>query len=331
MVLLQVLFVGTKLGLALRAVAINPESAAFSGLRVGRLLMVGWGLAAGLGAVAGALVAPQLTLTPGMLDGAARLRAGRRHPRRPHQPGRRRRRRLDHRCPREPGRGLRLVHRLRPQGRRPVRPPLRRAPRATPGPVRPEDRGARVMARSTTPPATPATPVWRRPWVGWAVALVVVVVCVLAPLYLPVLTNQTIARVGVFAVAVLGLNVVMGYTGQVSLGQIFFVGLGAYVTAYGVTQGWNVVLVFVLACLLPARRGTGRRARRRAPRRARDRHGDHRAADRRRAAGQAAERRHGRLARACPPRSPGRRTGPGWPTTSGSCTSCSSSAAPRSC
>ncbi|WP_104525223.1 branched-chain amino acid ABC transporter permease [Blastococcus atacamensis] len=68
--LLQALFVGTKLGLALRAVAINPESAAFSGLPVGRLLMVGWGLAAALGAVAGALVAPQLTLTPGMLDNA---------------------------------------------------------------------------------------------------------------------------------------------------------------------------------------------------------------------------------------------------------------------
>ena len=32
--------------------------------------MVGWGLAAALGAVAGALVAPQLTLTPGMLDTA---------------------------------------------------------------------------------------------------------------------------------------------------------------------------------------------------------------------------------------------------------------------
>ena len=70
MVLLQLLFVGTKLGLALRAVAINPQSAAFSGLPVGRLLMIGWGLAAGLGAVAGALVAPQLTLTPGMLDTA---------------------------------------------------------------------------------------------------------------------------------------------------------------------------------------------------------------------------------------------------------------------
>ena len=50
----------------------------------------------------------------------------------------------------------------------------------------------------------------------------------------------------------LGLNVVMGYTGQVSLGQIFFLGLGAYVTAYGVTNDWNIVLVFVLACLIPA-------------------------------------------------------------------------------
>ena len=70
MVLLQALFVGTKLGLALRAVAINPQSAAFSGLPVGRLLMIGWGLAAALGAVAGALVAPRLTLTPGMLDNA---------------------------------------------------------------------------------------------------------------------------------------------------------------------------------------------------------------------------------------------------------------------
>lgn len=70
MLLLQLLFIGTKLGLALRAVAINPQSAAFSGLPVGRLLMVGWGLAAVLGALAGVLVAPSLTLTPGMMDGA---------------------------------------------------------------------------------------------------------------------------------------------------------------------------------------------------------------------------------------------------------------------
>jgi branched-chain amino acid transport system permease protein len=44
----------------------------------------------------------------------------------------------------------------------------------------------------------------------------------------------------------------MGYTGQVSLGQIFFVGAGAYATAYGVNAGWNIVLVFLFALLLPA-------------------------------------------------------------------------------
>jgi branched-chain amino acid transport system permease protein len=68
MVLLQLLFQRTKLGLALRAVADNPVSSSLSGLPVGRLLMVGWALAAALGALAGTLVAPQVFLSPGMLD-----------------------------------------------------------------------------------------------------------------------------------------------------------------------------------------------------------------------------------------------------------------------
>ncbi len=68
MVLLQLLFRSTKLGLAMRAVADNRHSAALSGLPVSRLLMTGWGLAASLGAVAGILVAPQLFISPGMLN-----------------------------------------------------------------------------------------------------------------------------------------------------------------------------------------------------------------------------------------------------------------------
>lgn len=96
------------------------------------------------------------------------------------------------------------------------------------------------------------TPVLSRPWVRWAAVGVVVVLLIVLPLILPEFANQTIARIGVFAVAVLGLNVVMGYTGQVSLGQIFFLGVGAYVTAFGVNDDWNIVLVFVLACLVPA-------------------------------------------------------------------------------
>lgn len=58
-VLLWVLLQRTKVGLALRAVASNPESARLVGINTGTMLMVGWGLAAGLGAVAGSLVASQ--------------------------------------------------------------------------------------------------------------------------------------------------------------------------------------------------------------------------------------------------------------------------------
>lgn len=108
------------------------------------------------------------------------------------------------------------------------------------------------MARELAPVTAPAPSWWQRPWVRWGALLVLVVVAIVAPLELSAFTNQTIARIGVFAVAVLGLNVVMGYTGQVSLGHIFFLGLGAYVTAYGVTNGWNIILTFVLACLGPA-------------------------------------------------------------------------------
>ncbi|MFC6356707.1 branched-chain amino acid ABC transporter permease [Luethyella okanaganae] len=95
------------------------------------------------------------------------------------------------------------------------------------------------------------TAFFAKAWVRRVTVVVIAALAVILPLVLPAFANQTIARIGVFAVAVLGLNVVMGYTGQVSLGQIFFLGLGAYVTAYGVTQGWNIVLVFVLSLVIP--------------------------------------------------------------------------------
>lgn len=59
--LLYVLLQKTKLGLALRAVASNPESSRLVGINTGGILMLGWGLAAALGAVAGSLVAAKLT------------------------------------------------------------------------------------------------------------------------------------------------------------------------------------------------------------------------------------------------------------------------------
>ena len=51
--------------------------------------------------------------------------------------------------------------------------------------------------------------------------------------------SSTYARTAADAVAILGLMIIIGYSGQVSIGQSFFFGLGAYVTAWlGVDKGW---------------------------------------------------------------------------------------------
>jgi branched-chain amino acid transport system permease protein len=57
----------TPLGLAMRAAAQNPTSARLAGVRVDWMLALGWGLAAAIGAVAGALVAPAVYLEPNMM------------------------------------------------------------------------------------------------------------------------------------------------------------------------------------------------------------------------------------------------------------------------
>ncbi len=51
----------TTIGLKLRAVAANPDSARLHGIRAGTMLMFGWGLSAAIGALAGTLVAGERT------------------------------------------------------------------------------------------------------------------------------------------------------------------------------------------------------------------------------------------------------------------------------
>lgn len=57
-VLLYLILQRTRLGLAVRSVASNPESSQLLGIPVGTMLMLGWALAAALGALAGALAVP---------------------------------------------------------------------------------------------------------------------------------------------------------------------------------------------------------------------------------------------------------------------------------
>jgi branched-chain amino acid transport system permease protein len=67
-VLLGLFFRYTKVGLGMRAAALNPASSRLVGVRVGWMLAFGWGLAAVLGAVGGMMIAPVVFLDPNMMQ-----------------------------------------------------------------------------------------------------------------------------------------------------------------------------------------------------------------------------------------------------------------------
>jgi branched-chain amino acid transport system permease protein len=67
-IVLWLFFRFTKLGLAMRAGAVNPGAARLVGVRTSWLLALGWGFAAVLGAVSGMMSAPTVFLQPTMMD-----------------------------------------------------------------------------------------------------------------------------------------------------------------------------------------------------------------------------------------------------------------------
>ena len=54
----------------------------------------------------------------------------------------------------------------------------------------------------------------------------------------------------VMTIAAIGLNLTLGYAGQISLAQAAFVGIGAYTAALLTTHGWPLAAAFVLAAVL---------------------------------------------------------------------------------
>jgi branched-chain amino acid transport system permease protein len=66
--LLAVGFRYTSAGLRMRAAAFNAEVARLSGIRVARVITVGWALAGLIGALAGVLVSPSTFLYPNSMD-----------------------------------------------------------------------------------------------------------------------------------------------------------------------------------------------------------------------------------------------------------------------
>lgn len=80
------------------------------------------------------------------------------------------------------------------------------------------------------------------------------IIAILVPILMQVKgsTITLLASIGIIAIATLGFNILLGYSGQISLGHGAFMGLGAYVSAYMVSQLELPFLVaIVLAAIIP--------------------------------------------------------------------------------
>ncbi len=88
-------------------------------------------------------------------------------------------------------------------------------------------------------------------------ALALVVVWVVTPLSLTDYPLNILGYAGVAAIGAIGLNLLIGYTGQVSLGHGFFVAVGGYVVAYlGAELGLPLVVWLPAAALIGALLGS---------------------------------------------------------------------------
>ncbi|MCA9939631.1 MAG: branched-chain amino acid ABC transporter permease [Anaerolineales bacterium] len=84
---------------------------------------------------------------------------------------------------------------------------------------------------------------------------VVLFLCLVALYTLPLYGSGTVIslvnRIGIFIIAVQGLNILTGYTGQISLGQAAFMTVGGYVSALLVGNlGWSFFLALPVAGLV---------------------------------------------------------------------------------
>ncbi|MFA9445576.1 branched-chain amino acid ABC transporter permease [Egicoccus sp. AB-alg6-2] len=80
-----------------------------------------------------------------------------------------------------------------------------------------------------------------RPTAGGAVARLLVVTAILGtvavlPLVVTPLTRNVVATIAVYGMVALSLNVLVGYTGQVSLGHSAFLGIGAFAAGFVLTE-----------------------------------------------------------------------------------------------
>lgn len=89
---------------------------------------------------------------------------------------------------------------------------------------------------STRPVPIPWRPSPRGIAARVGVLAAIAAVAFLSPLYVPDVQVNIVSRAAVFAIVALSMNVLVGYTGQVSLGHAAFVGIGAFGAGYAQTE-----------------------------------------------------------------------------------------------
>ncbi len=82
-----------------------------------------------------------------------------------------------------------------------------------------------------------------------SIILIILIAVLLAPLYIPSYYLGLLIWIGILALGALGLELLMGYAGQLSLGHGGFVAVSAYVTAILHHAGVHPILTLIVAVL----------------------------------------------------------------------------------
>ena len=89
----------------------------------------------------------------------------------------------------------------------------------------------------------------RRPW-QWGLLGLFILALYTLPLYASPSVVSLVNRIGITIIAVQGLNLLTGYTGQISLGQAAFMTTGGYISALLVNNlGWSFFLALPAAAV----------------------------------------------------------------------------------
>ena len=87
-------------------------------------------------------------------------------------------------------------------------------------------------------------------WSQRTFLVVLALVWLATPSYVSDYWLDVLARCGLAAIGAIGLNLLTGYTGQISLGHAFFIGVGAYVAAWFGVQQQMPLLVWLPLCAI---------------------------------------------------------------------------------